>query len=111
MMEGIVFEVHKHFVWLGRQELDFYLPEYNIAIECQGKQHFEDGCWGNDGVGYYQGILSLDVRKNLLCKDNGIDLLYFVDSLYLEKTKSLGIYDKNKTFTDTAVLLDYILSV
>ena len=21
-------------------KLDFYLPEYNIAIECQGEQHF-----------------------------------------------------------------------
>ena len=26
---------------LKRQTVDFYLPDYNIAIECQGIQHFE----------------------------------------------------------------------
>lgn len=26
--------------WLNKQSLDFYLPDYNIAIECQGEQHF-----------------------------------------------------------------------
>ena len=31
----------KDLKWLGRQSLDFYLPKYNIAIECQGRQHFE----------------------------------------------------------------------
>ena len=28
--------------WLGKQSLDFYLPDYNIGIECQGRQHFEN---------------------------------------------------------------------
>ena len=37
---------YKEFKWLINDinhslELDFYIPEYNIAIECQGKQHFE----------------------------------------------------------------------
>ena len=27
--------------WLGRQSLDFYLPDYNVGIECQGEQHFK----------------------------------------------------------------------
>ena len=36
----INFEQQKRFDWLGLQSLDFYLPEYNIAIECQGRQHF-----------------------------------------------------------------------
>ena len=32
------------FEWLKYKNnlyLDFYLPDYNIAIECQGEQHFE----------------------------------------------------------------------
>ena len=29
--------------WLGKQSIDFFLPQYNIAIECQGKQHFGFG--------------------------------------------------------------------
>ena len=34
----------KDFNWLKNErnlELDFYLPDYNIGIECQGGQHFE----------------------------------------------------------------------
>lgn len=27
--------------WLGSQHLDFYLPDYNVAIECQGIQHYK----------------------------------------------------------------------
>lgn len=38
---NIEFEYQKKFDWLGRLSLDFYLPKYNIGIECQGRQHFE----------------------------------------------------------------------
>ena len=37
---NIEFETQKRFKWLGGKSLDFYLPKYNIAIECQGLQHF-----------------------------------------------------------------------
>ena len=42
---NIKFEEQKQFDWLifkkrGRMKLDFYLPDYNTAIECQGEQHF-----------------------------------------------------------------------
>lgn len=41
---GIKFERQKTFDWLKNiksLKLDFYLPDYNTAIECQGIQHFE----------------------------------------------------------------------
>lgn len=38
---NIEFIGQKKFSWLGLQSLDFYLPKYNIGIECQGIQHFE----------------------------------------------------------------------
>lgn len=65
-----------NFKWLGRQSLDFYLPDYNIAIECQGIQHFEP-------VKQYGGNKRLkqqmesDKRKFELCCKNGIKILYF----------------------------------
>lgn len=31
----------KRFKWLGKQNLDFYIPISHIAIECQGIQHLE----------------------------------------------------------------------
>jgi lysophospholipase L1-like esterase len=39
--EGIEYEEQKKFPWLKNYRLDFYLPQYNVAIECQGRQHFE----------------------------------------------------------------------
>lgn len=35
----------ERFPFLGRQSVDFYLPKFNVAIECQGKQHFGLGGW------------------------------------------------------------------
>lgn len=42
----IKFELHKTFEDLlgignGRLSYDFYLPQYNLLIECQGKQHYQ----------------------------------------------------------------------
>ena len=40
---NIRYEYQKQFDWLNfakPQSLDFYLPDYNIAIECQGDTHF-----------------------------------------------------------------------
>lgn len=46
---GIEYERQKRFDWLGKMSLDFYLPKHNIAIECQGAQHFEP-------VGFFGGF-------------------------------------------------------
>ena len=58
--------------------LDFYLPIYNIAIECQGGQHFRSNEFfgGEDG---FVRTLERDVLKNKLCKENRIDLIYLMD--------------------------------
>ena len=62
--------------WIGRQHLDFYLPDYKIAIECQGEQHFEP-------IGYFGGEAGfikrqeLDIKKKELCENNGTLLLYY----------------------------------
>lgn len=67
--------------WLGLQSLDFYLPDKHIAIECQGKQHFESvNLWGgNDGLQHRQ---ELDLLKRNKCEKNGVLLLYFSDKKY-----------------------------
>lgn len=36
--------------WLGRQSLDFYLPEHHIAVECQGAQHFKPVDFAGKGL-------------------------------------------------------------
>lgn len=61
--------------WLGKQRLDVYLPDLNLAIEYQGKQHTES-------IEFFGGQASLDMnierdaRKARLCKENGIDMIF-----------------------------------
>jgi very-short-patch-repair endonuclease len=72
---NIKFEIQKRFEWLGRKRLDFYLPDYNVAIECQGKQHFEaiEFFGGEEKLKYVQNN---DEIKKQLCQENGVKLLY-----------------------------------
>lgn len=71
----------KIFDWLGKQSLDFYLPEYNIAIECQGLQHFE----ARDGFGGVNGLQQRklrDERKRQLCEAHGVKMIYYANYNY-----------------------------
>ena len=73
---GITYDYQKRFKWLGLQSLDFYLPDYNVGIECQGGQHFEpaDYFGGEDG---FKQTLERDKRKFKKCQKNGIKVLYY----------------------------------
>ena len=73
---NINFESQKKFEWLGFKSLDFYLPDYNIAIECQGKQHFiaSDFFGGKDEL---KKTKQRDSEKLKLCEQNGIKMIYF----------------------------------
>ena len=74
--ENIQFIAQKRSKWLGKQSLDFYLPEYNIAIECQGQQHFKPSEYfgGNER---YLKTKELDLNKNKICKEHNIEILYY----------------------------------
>lgn len=68
------------FKWLGLQSLDFYLPDYNIAIECQGIQHFQPVDYAGLGKQWAEKQLLLnqsrDKKKKELCEENGVKLCY-----------------------------------
>lgn len=77
---GINFVEQKQFDWLifkkrGKLKLDFYLPDYNLAIECQGEQHFYP-------IEYYHGKEKFDVIKERdevkrkLCIANNVRIEY-----------------------------------
>jgi len=74
-------------LWLGRQRFDIYFPDYNIAIELQGRQHFRVvGHWGGkDGL---ESVQKLDEKKYNLALDNDCKLYYFtyVKSKFLPET-------------------------
>ena len=84
-------QVHqKTFEWLKYKSslyLDFYLPEYNLAIECQGLQHFGIVKKGKRCFENQEEILVRDKVKYKLCKKHGIKILYFCneDTKYIPK--------------------------
>ena len=78
---NIKFDYNKSKPWLKGQRLDFYLPDYNIGIECQGKQHFEPVDFGSNGyeqsVKDFLKIKKLDLLKKEKCFKNNTKLIYY----------------------------------
>lgn len=76
----IEYEYQKKFKWLGRQTLDFYLPKYNIAIECQGDQHYKPVDFGGKGKEWakkmFEKVKKFDGIKFNKVKEKNIKLLY-----------------------------------
>lgn len=105
---NIAYERQKTFEWLKIKallRLDFYLPQYNIAIECQGDQHFRE-------YKYFSGRSSLennikrDEIKNRLCVEHGIKILYLSHSNSIFEVSD--IYTKENTFTSMKNLIQKI---
>ena len=86
----------RDFEWLKPLTYDFFLPEHNIAIECQGEQHFriiEHFGGKND----YDKRVERDKKKKILSEKNGIKLLYYSSYKY-----------NNEIITDTNQLIEII---
>jgi len=62
--------------WLNRQRFDVFIPELNLAIEYQGKQHYVavNLFGGEDGL---EKTKQRDKEKFQLSKINGVDIVYF----------------------------------
>lgn len=78
---GINYEAQKRFEWLKSKinmALDFYLPDYYIGIECQGRQHFMpvEKFGGKNSFIDTQGR---DILKKKQCEKHGIKILYFTE--------------------------------
>ena len=98
------------FKWIGLKSFDFYLPDYNVAIECQGEQHFSNQYRKCENK--FNQIES-DIIKSNLAKTNGINLIYFADKKILNKynlddDKFEGIYKEDNIFSNLDDLLGYI---
>jgi hypothetical protein len=90
---GLTHEKQKKFKWLGRQSLDFYLPDYNIAIECQGIQHFEPKEWF-DRKRKFTDRVKDDTKKLKKCLSNNTEMIYVVDNKkYFEKKYNFDIVE------------------
>jgi ribosomal protein S27AE len=96
---NIKLDRQKRFEWLGLQSLDFYLPEHNIAIECQGIQHFKPTDFSHRckecAIIEFENIKINDKNKFTLCQEYGIKLLY-----YTKKAKYLPDQYFSKIYTN-----------
>lgn len=73
---NINFKREKTFPFLKLQRLDFYLPDYNIAIECQGEQHYKPVSYFNQHGCTLEVIQKRDKLKRTRCANNGIKVYY-----------------------------------
>ena len=102
---NIKFEYRKRSLeWLESLELDFYIPELKIAIECQGLQHFQPVDFSGKGEEWakqqFDKAIERDNRKRILCAKQGVKLLYYSD---------LNIEYPYNVYTNTQLLLNEIM--
>lgn len=81
--EGVTFERQRTFPWLidkANMFLDFYIPERNLAIECQGEQHYDErhGTLLAPTEEDFYALVKRDKLKKKLCEEHGIKLIYVV---------------------------------
>lgn len=79
--EGIKYIAQKRAKWLGKQSLDFYLPEFGTIIECQGKQHFVPSQYFG-GEERFKKTVILDRTKRKLCEERNLKILYYTHCKY-----------------------------
>lgn len=78
---NIIFEEQKTWDWLvhkSTQWVDFFLPDFNLIIECQGEQHFRAvDFFGGEEV--YKDIVERDKNKKSLCEAHNLKVVYVAD--------------------------------
>ena len=90
-------------IWLNLMSYDFYIPKCNIAIECQGEQHFKPiEIFG--GEEEFEKIKERDKNKKRLSKENNVELIYFLKEEYKDCLEDGDIF-----FTNKEEILDFIL--
>ncbi len=71
------YKVKQHYSpsWLSPKHFDIYIPDLQVAIEYQGKQHYEPiHFFGGEKA--FEQVQVRDKIKNRLCEEKGIKLLY-----------------------------------
>lgn len=106
---NIYYEQEYSAKWLGKQRLDFYLPNYGIAIECQGEQHYRPIDFANKGNEWakksFLQTLKNDYNKKRKLIENNIELIYYTKpelkqiNEFIDK-EDLLTYIKNKKMNE-----------
>lgn len=70
--------------WLGRQHLDIWLPDWRIAVEYHGLQHFQPVEFFG-GVDAFEDSQYRDKKKEQLCKINNVHLIISFEGISPEE--------------------------
>lgn len=100
--KNISYERQKKFdniKYINMLPFDFYLPKYNVLIECQGIQHFKKSPFFKDKHRFEKDKIKYDG-----CINNGIKLLYYTN-IKKYKTYFNEIYNQNNLFENKDKLL------
>lgn len=89
------------FDWLGNSEIDIYIPSLKLGIEYDG--------------GFWHRNIEKDIKKDLLCKKNGIKLIRVRDSSCPDyESSSIIIKHKKKnadeTFKEVLIIIFEIIN-
>lgn len=71
--------------WLGRQRIDIFIKELNVAIEYNGKQHYEPVAYFGGKEGFLTTV-ERDKIKKKKCKRNGCE---FIEVKYNENLQKI----------------------
>lgn len=99
----------KKFEFLERQSYDFFLPDYNIAIECQGKQHFIPTAFGGKSPEeHLEYVINLDKIKIQKSKEHKIKLIHVVDEKVKKQyvPKNWSLYDVVSDISELKYIID-----
>lgn len=77
----------------GNLQLDIYIPELNLGIEYNGKQHYSLTRKFHDDKKDFLYRKECDALKKKLCKKNGVKLIIFT---YREKLSYVSVVKKLK---------------
>lgn len=72
---NISFEKEYTFSDLPKRRFDFYLPDKNLCIEFDGKQHFTYVATWHGSLARFEESKKRDEEKNNYCKEHGIKLI------------------------------------
>lgn len=105
-------QYHNKDILKRNKTLDFFLPEFNIAIECQGEQHFHPTIYRRKGwndeksLKHFEEVSMRDNNKYNECFEHGIEIIYYT-SIYLSNKFCKNGY-LGKVFNNESELIKFL---
>lgn len=115
----IYYETWNYYNGLGRQSIDFYLPQNHLYIECQGEQHyvptkFKQTISDEEAKKDYDNRVVLDKQKYDAVTKDGNLMIYYTDpkTFHVNGIDVFsGWYSDKVVFIDKNELLNYVMKL